>query len=130
MKRYEQFPVKYMVMASIVVLFLLASATIWLNQRIDETVMNNFKDSTETQIEIIDKSINQFLQGIRNDVEMIASFPSIRGVQDGLTKYTDLEKRTLMKPTLATEEEQHLYEIIKLYGESPKGTNLVKLGSE
>lgn len=130
MRQEKKFPIKYILLSGAMVALILFSASLWLNQRIDQTIMNNFQASANNQIEIFDKSINQFLDAINSDIEMIASFPSVRGVQGGITTYMDLPERKLMKPSEGQEEEQHLYEIFSIYGNSHKGTIYVYMATE
>lgn len=130
MKRENPFPLKYIIMTSSVILIFILLITVWLNQRIEKTLLANFQTSANTQIEILDKSINQFLNAIYSDIEMIASFPSVRGVGEGLSIYTEKPERTHMNPENGSEEEQHLYEILSIYGNSHKGTIYVYMATE
>lgn len=130
MRQEKKFPIRYILLSGAMVVLILLSASLWLNQRIDQTVMKNFQASANNQIEIFDKSINQFLDAINSDVEMIASFPSVRGVQGGITTYMDLPERKMMRPSVGQEEEQHLYEIFSIYGNSHKGTIYVYMATE
>lgn len=120
---------KIAVVASVFTLLIVFAAYYGMNQLIDRTVQNDFNETAKVQSKIIEKSIDQYMEQVYNDIEMFASFPSFRGVEGGLTQYITLKQRAMMKPTRGSEEEQHLYEIIKMYGESHKGTMYIYLGT-
>lgn len=120
---------KITIVASVFTLLVVVIAYWGMNRLINKTLESNFNETATIQSKIIEKSIVQYLGQVYNDIEMLASFPSFRGVGNGLTQYITLKERRQMKPTLGSEEEQHLYEILKIYGEAHRETLYVYLAT-
>lgn len=117
---------------SVLTLFvvLLAIAYLSILELTERTIESNFKSNATTQIQIINKSMQQYLEQVFNDIEMISNFPSFRGVQGGLNVYTNEKSQFTTDPYSGSEEEQHLYEIMNIYGISHPGTIYVYLATE
>lgn len=116
--------------ALLLLIVLLAVAYASVIELTERTIESNFKANATTQIQIINKSMKQYLEQVFNDIEMVGSFPSFRGVGNGLTVYTDRKEPYVLDPTKGSEEEQHLYEIMNIYGISHPGTIYVYLATE
>ncbi len=130
MKYERKIPLKFITFAGLIVMSIAAVSILFLNQRIENTIRDNFQESANNQMEILDKSINQFLIGVNNDLDMLSNFPSFIGVQGGLTTYMDSSARKLIKVEDGSEEEQHIFEVLSIYGEAHKGTIYVYLSTE
>ncbi len=115
--------------ACLVTVIIIAGAYVGMNRLIENTIENNFKNTAYVQEEIVEKSIHQFLEQIFNDVNMVSSFPSFRNVGNGISSYRDQETTRKMRPSVGLEEEKHLYEIMKIYGNSHPGTDYVYIGT-
>lgn len=114
----------------LLLIVVLAVAYVSVIELTERTIESNFKANATTQVQIINKSMTQYLEQVFNDIEMLASFPSFRGVGKGLTVYTDRTEPYVLDPTKGSEEEQHLYEIMNIYGISHPGTIYVYLATE
>lgn len=129
MRREKNLSLKYIVLALAIIIVVLVMSLFWLNQRIKSTVNDNFLTSANNQSAILEKSINQYLESIYNDIEMYASFPSISNVEDGIQSYMLLDVRKKMNPYESTDEEAHIFDILKIYGESHEGTTYIYMGT-
>lgn len=117
---------------SVLLLFivLLAIAYVGIIKLTERTIESNFKSNATTQIQIINKSMKQYLEQVFNDIEMVSSFPSFKGVGNGLSIYKNYTEQFNLNPSEGTEEEQHLYEIMNIYGIAHPGTIYVYLATE
>lgn len=120
---------KFSFIACMVAVIIIAGAYIGMNHLVESTILNNFNNTAYGQEEIVEKSIHQSLEQVFNDVNMVASFPSFRNVGSGVSTYMNQETIKKMSPSTGLEEEQHLYEIMKIYGNSHIGTNYVYIGT-
>lgn len=120
---------KYVILSCVIVILVGIAALFWMNQRIKHTVNDDFISTSANQIEIMDKAINQYIESVYDNIKMFANFPSVKNVQNGLQKYMDLESRQKMNPYASSEEEHHLFEIFKIYGESHPGTTYVYMAT-
>ena len=129
MRHEKNISLKYVIPSCGIILLVGLAAFYWMNQRIMHTVKDDFISSSTNQIEILDKAINQYIESVYDNIEMFANFPSVKSVQNGLQSYVELESRKKMNPYESSEEEQHLYEIFKIYGDSHPGTNYIYMAT-
>lgn len=117
---------------SILILFVvfLAIAYVSIIELTERTIENSFKSNATTQIQIINKSMKQYLEQVFNDIEMVSSFPSFKGVGQGLRVYKNKTEQFKLNPDEGSIEEQHLYEIMNIYGIAHPGTIYVYLATE
>lgn len=121
---------KYIVLASFISILIIGATYFGVKERIKTVAEENFYNTVDTQLSVVDKSVHQTVSGINQDLNMISMMPIVKNIGTSLNTYMDSSGRSNMKPSQGSEEEQKLFQMLSVYADSHPGIIYAYIATE
>jgi methyl-accepting chemotaxis protein len=129
-KRIAGIKGRILISTILVVLITLVSISSIVIYQVDKKAHDDYLDNSNEQMKIVSQAINIFYQQIDQNIDMLASNPTVMMTNGSITTYKNTTKDTPMTPSANGGIEQKIYEVFDQYAKSHKGTAYVYLGTE
>ncbi len=119
---------------SLIVLFLslllIIFFSLYIYDNTKKDFINDFKSSSVNQISQLDKFIDFFLENIKNDLNMLSTFPVLKKIDQTINSMIDENLPEKSIPEYDSEIGREILEIFKSYYHSHPSVTMVSLGTE
>ncbi len=128
-KRQKSIQVKILGLSIGMILLGLAIMVVLIASRISGQAFNNYIISSNEQMGIAADTINTFYKQIDENINMMATHPTIMKGDDTITSYKDTTEATFMTPSKNGGVEQEIYDVFKQYVDTHPGTQYIYLAT-
>lgn len=104
---------KLVIFSSFIIVFLSLLVVAVVGLRIKKSSEEQFRTNMERETALVESSINIFLAGTKSNVEMLASHPDIRLINDEINSYVDRPELTDLKTVERTALERRIYDLLR-----------------
>lgn len=129
-KRFLSIQTKILSLSVGMVFIGLTILVLLISSRVSSMATANYLNSSKEQIKIVSDSIKNFYSQIDQNINMIATNPTVMKGDSSITNYKDAETKTFMTASKNGGIEQEIYEVFDQYCNSHPETKYVYLATK
>lgn len=129
-KRFLSIQTKILSLSVGMVFIGLAILVLLISSRVSSIATTNYLNSSKEQMNIVSDSIKNFYSQIDQNINMIATNPTVMKGDSTITNYKATETKTFMTPSKNGGIEQEIYEVFNQYCNSHPETKYVYLATK
>ncbi|MBC8061961.1 MAG: Cache 3/Cache 2 fusion domain-containing protein, partial [Clostridiaceae bacterium] len=129
-KRLKSIQTQFLTVSIVIILITLISVGGIVSTQINKQATNDYLSNSNEQMNIVDRSINNFYNQIDKDINMMATDSLVMKLDKSITSYANNNEKVKMTPSKNGGLEQQTFEVFKHYADNHPGTMYVYYGTE